>query len=114
VVSTAKRACAWTEDDNNVWRFRMRSYSSSHSEVRTELQSAATDLAEIPGPWTAGFISHAKDVDGELPNYVLLFDAVSQPGLTIEGLSTVAGHHDWTAGEPTPGGTRACPADEAL
>jgi len=110
----ASTPCAWTEDGNNVWRFRMRSYSNSHSAVRDELQSAATDLAEVPGPWTAGFISHAKDVDGELPNYVLLFDAVSQLGLTIEGLSTVAEHYDWTTGEPAPEGTRACPADEAL
>jgi len=110
----ASTPCAWSEDGNEVWRWRMRSYSNDHSLVRGELQAAAADLATVPGPWTAGFITHAKDVDGDLVEYVQLFDALSQLNLVMEGLSTVASHYDWTDEDPIPGGTHDCPADEAL
>ena len=113
----ASKPCAWTEDNNSVWRMRMRSYTNStnHDIVRSEVTQAIVDLTESDEDgWTLGFISQAKDVgETEILDYGALFDLLSDSGITLETLPQVAAHYNWTAGDPADDdGTHACPADE--
>ena len=112
----ASTPCAWEEGGNLVWRLRMRSYSGTvQASVRGELSKAVADLENVSGPFTVGFVTHARDVGtGLLAAYVELFDSLSAQGIKLEGLTTVAGHYSWTAGEPDPTSAYACPEDEAL
>jgi hypothetical protein len=106
--------CAWLENGNAVWRFRMRTYTKGFADIRAEAAAAYTDLREVPGPWTIGFVTHAKDVDGALGEYETLFSWLSESEIQLEGLSSVAARYDWTANTPRADGPRACPEDEAL
>ena len=114
----ASRPCAWAEDNQNVWRLRMRSYTgnSVYDLVReTELTAAINDLAATFGePWTVGFVTHAVNVfDNSMTPYVALFDALSDAGLTLETLETVERHYDWTAEDAALAGSEhLCPPNE--
>ena len=116
----ASTPCAWSEDGHDVWRFRMRSFTSQriHPTVTNdEVPSALADLANSPdGPYTLGFVSHVKDVaDSRLSDYTDLFSLLSVSGIRLERLRDVAAHYSWTAGDPgDDAGAHACPPDEML
>ena len=106
--------CAWNEDGSPVWRFRMRLYTKDFIAIREEAASAVADLMNVPGPWTIGFVAHAKDVDGALSEYEILFSWLSGNSIQLEGLSRVAARYDWTAEAPRNDSPYVCPADEAI
>lgn len=116
----ASTPCAWNEDNHDVWRFRMRSFTNlgvQGTVINSEIPSALADLENSSsGPYTLGFVSHAKDVDDtRLSNYSDLFSLLSASGIRLERLQDVAGYYAWTEGDPAgDGGEHACPSDEML
>ncbi len=108
----ASTPCAWDGEGTSVWRFRMRSLSSAAID---EFQLAYIDLGGGGTAYTAGFVTHAKDAAEPAPvPYEELFVELHERGLTLEGLSSLAGHYSYTSGDPGSDTEHPCPADEAL
>ena len=112
--------CAWSEDSHDVWRFRMRSFTNlgvQGTVTNEELPAALADLESSPnGPYTLGFVTHAKNVDDtRLSNYADLFSALSGTGIRLERLQDVGGYYGWTDDDPANAGAEhQCPPDEDL
>ena len=107
----ASRPCAFEEGGARVWRMRMRTLAPTHA---VELSQAARELSQTSPAYTAGFVTHAKDVEGSHETYTALFSQLDSLGITLQALSEVVARYGYTQGAPDPEGARACPADEAL
>ena len=115
----ASRPCAWTGDGHPVWRLRMRSFTTPavrQTVLSDELPRAIGDLnGASPAPYTLGFVTHAKDVDGALPDYLKLFADLADAGIQMETVKEVASRYPYTAGSPTAAvPVHRCPPDERL
>ena len=71
-------------------------------------------VGRVMRDYTAGFVTHAKDLDPTLAPYESLFSRFATEQIRLEGLSTVAGHYDYTVADPVSTGAHGCPEDEAL
>ena len=108
----ASTPCSWEEDGNHVWRFRMR--NANGPTIGDEISLAAEQLGGGDVAYTAGFVTHAKDVAPSLAPYEAILQQLHDLGITLQGLTTVATHYPYTDGDPATDTDHGCPPDEQL